>query len=171
MSTYERIKKITDIIIEWAEQKAEDGEIEFDKTFCKDAVVRYKTSNMTLLIPNNSDGKNSGFDDNTRPDHYAYEIECLVTKLKLRLAINYQNISDETRKKCEELLEKYKMMPHDDVTPPTQFRRLCLYEYKFNDSTNEEKIREEMDKLFYQMKGYEEFICYKMDEEKKKKAE
>ena len=171
MSTDERIKKITDIIIEWAEEKAKEGEIEFDKTFCKDAVVRYKTSNMTLLIPNNSDGKNSGFDDNTRPDHYAYEIECLVTKLKLRLAINYQNISDETRKKCEELLEKYKMMPHDDVTPPTQFRRLCLYEYKINDSTNEEKIREEMDKLFYQMKGYEEIICYKMDEEKNKKAE
>ena len=171
MSTDERIKKITDIIIEWAEEKAKEGEIEFDKTFCKDAVVRYKTSNMTLLIPNNSDGKNSGFDDNTRPDHYAYEIECLVSKLKLRLEINYQNISDETRKKCEELLEKYKMMPHDDVTPPTQFRRLCLYEYKINDSTNEEKIREEMDKLFYQMKGYEEFICYKMDEEKNKKAE
>ena len=166
--TQEEVKAI---IMEWAKDKAKQNEIVFDESFCKDAVVRYKTSNMTLLIPNNSDGKNSGFDDNTRPDHYAYEIECLVTKLKLRLAINYQNISDETRKKCEELLEKYKMMPHDDVTPPTQFRSLCLYEYKFNDSTNEEKIKDEMDKLFYQMKGYEEFICYKMDEEKNKKAE
>jgi hypothetical protein len=30
MSTDERIKKITDIIIEWAEQKAEDGELKLE---------------------------------------------------------------------------------------------------------------------------------------------
>ena len=164
-------EEVRAIILEWAREKAKENEIVFDESFCKGSVVRYKTSEMTSLIPDNTEGKLSGFDDGTRPDHYAYEIECLVTKLKLRLAINYQNISDETRKKCEELLEKYKMMPHGDVTPPAQFRRLCLYEYKFKDCMNEEEIRATMNNLFYKMKGYEEFICYKMDEEKKEKAE
>ena len=166
--TQEEVKAI---IMEWAKDKAKQNEIVFDESFCKGSVVRYKTTKMTFLIPNNSDGKNGGFDNRTRPDHYAYEIECMKTKISLILAFSFTNISDETKIKCEKILKKYKKMPEKRETKDSNFRRLCLYKYEFTDSTNEEKIREEMDKLFYQMKGYEEFICYKMNEEKNKKAE
>ena len=130
-------EQITEIIKKWADakskSKADIDKIEFDETFCGGSVVRFKTVKMTSLIPNNTEGKHSGFDDGTRPDHYAYEIECLVTKLKLRLAVNYQNMPDETKKICEVLLEKYKMMPYDDVTLPTQFRRICIYDIDIED--------------------------------------
>ena len=87
------------------------------------------------------------------------------------LSFSYTNIPGETKTMCDKLLNNYRTMSEKRETKDSNFRRLCLYKYEFTDSTNEEKIREEMDKLFYQMKGYEEFICYKMDEEKKRKAE
>ena len=91
---------VKDIIIEWARTKANNKEIEFDDSFCGSRFVRYKTSKMTSLIPNNSDGRLSGWD---RPDHYAYEIECRPTVLNLILTFSYTNISDETKKICEKL--------------------------------------------------------------------
>lgn len=163
------------IIMKWAENKAnekdEDSKIEFDASFCKGAVVRYKTSEMTSLIPDNTEGKLSGFDDGTRPDHYAYEIECRTTVLNLMLSFSYTNISDETKKNCDELLKKFKMMPKlDNEESGDNFFRLCIYDISIKDCKHEEEIRAAMDKLFYEMKGYEKFICYKMDEEKKRKA-
>ena len=81
---------------------------------------------MTLLIPDNIEGKLSGW---KRPDHYAYEIECNQTVLNLMLSFSYTNISDETKKVCERLMAEFKMMPkldcekHDD-----NFFRLCIYD-------------------------------------------
>ena len=43
-------EKVTDIIIEWAEEKAQQGVIVFDKGFCGGNTVRYKTSKMTSFI-------------------------------------------------------------------------------------------------------------------------
>ena len=41
---------VKDVIKEWARNKAENGEIIFDETFCGGKFVRYKTDKMTLLI-------------------------------------------------------------------------------------------------------------------------
>ncbi len=171
MSTDERIKKITDIIIEWAEQKAEDGELKLDTPFCDyysdHSTVRYWTSEMTDLIPDNSEGKDTGFKN---PHHYAFEIECLQEALHLLFAFSYTDISDVTKIKCEEILEKYRMYRMADEKNPTgNFRRVCSFRIKIKNKSKEE-IFNEMNKYFYEMKGYEEFICYKMAEEKKKKA-
>lgn len=48
---------VKDVIKEWARNKAENGEIIFDETFCGGKFVRYKTSKMTSLIPDNIEGK------------------------------------------------------------------------------------------------------------------
>ena len=164
--TAEEIKRI---ITEWAKDKAAQGEIEFDESFCDGVIVRYKTTAMTTIIPNNPDGETSGFHGKSgldRTDHYAYEIECQTNVLNLLLAFSYTNISDETKKTCELLLEKYKMMPKRDVAGNDNFRRLCIYsDEKIKDCKEESEIRDAMDKLLYQMKGYEAFVIYKLKEE------
>ena len=72
MSNDERIKKITDIIIEWAEGKAKNGEIEFDRKYCKHYAdhntVRYWTKETTYLIPDNSEGKETSFGNHNMPE-------------------------------------------------------------------------------------------------------
>ena len=168
--TREEVKKI---IIEWAkdkskqDEKTKKAEIVFDESFCGGFFVRYKTEKMTKLIPDNSEGKSSTW---KKPYHFAYEIECNKTILNLLLSFNYKNISDETKQICEEILEKYKMMPKlEDVDNQGYYRRSCVFEISIKDQSPK-GIWQAMDKLFYQMKGYEEFICFKMDEEKKKKS-
>ena len=155
-------EEIIKIIKEWAQEKAKQGEIEYDNSFCGGLIVRYKTFPMTSLIPNNPDGKKSGFH---RTDHYAYEIECRKTMLNLRLAFSYTNISDKTKQICDELLDKFKMMPKHDITHSDNFQRLCIFsDVNIKECKEEKEIWETMNKLFYQMKGYETFIIYKMQE-------
>lgn len=161
---------VKSIIIEWANAKAkekdETSRIEFDETFCGGVYVRFKTAIMTSLIPDNSEGKLSGW---KRPDHYAYEIQCYKTKLNLMLTFSFTNISDETKRICKELLKKYKMMPKlDSSNSDDNFYRLCIYDISIKDCESKEDVIKAMDIIFYQMKGYEKFICYKIDEEKKK---
>lgn len=164
MSEKFKQEQVTEIIKEWARTKNKNGEIKFDETFCGGLFVRYKTDKMTSFIPDNSEGKLSGW---KRPDHYAYEIECRPTVLNLMLSFSYTNISDVTKKTCEELLTNFKMMPKlDNEKSDDNFFRLCIYDSSIQHLKNEEEIKAEMDKLFYQMKGYEEFICHKLQEGK-----
>jgi hypothetical protein len=164
MSNDVRIKMVTDIIIEWAEN---NKEIEFNRAYCKyyadHNTIRYWTKKLTGLIPNNTNGKESGF-GNFHP--YAFEIECKLETLHFLLAFSYTNISDVTKEKCEEILEKYRMyrmaIPKDYTG---NFRRVCDYKIDIKNKSKEE-IVSEMNKYYYQMKGYEEFICYKMLDEK-----
>ena len=172
MNTDERIKKITDIIIEWAEQKAADEELKLDKSYCDHYsdhnTVRYWTSEMTNLIPDNLEGKETGFKN---PHNYAFEIECFKETLHLLFAFSYTYISDVTKKKCEEILEKYRMYRMAEPKNPTgNSRRVCSFSIDINNKSKEE-IFNEMNKYFYKMQGYAEFICYKMDKKENEKAE
>ena len=51
-----------------------------------------------------------------------------------------------------------------DNKPIGNFRRLCIFDISIKDCREEDQIREAMNKLFYQMKGYETFIIYKLKE-------
>lgn len=158
-------KQVKEIILKWAEEKEKQGEIVFDPTFCN-GYVRYKTTKLTNLIPDNSEGEFSGW--NGRRDHYAYEIECRPTILNLLLSFSYTNISDESKRICDELLRKYKMMPklaNDDSDD--NFHRLCVFDIDIKNYQTEEDILKAMDELFYRMKGYEEFIIFKLKEAEK----
>lgn len=155
-------EQVKEIILKWAEEKAKQGKIVFDPTFCN-GYVRYKTTELTDLIPDNFEGEFGGWSG--RLDHYAYEIECRPTILNLLLSFTYTNIADKSKRICDELLKKYKMMPklaNDDSDD--NFYRLCVFDIKINDCQTEEDIRKAMDELFYRMKGYEEFIIFKLKE-------
>ena len=161
-------EQIIEIIIEWAEQKAKNEEIKFDRKLCKKYndhfTVRYLTPQTTNLIPNNSEGKNTGFEGK---NHYAFEIECRQEVLHLLLTFSYKNITDETKKICEEILDKYKMYRIKNYKKPTgAFRGACSFKINISKCQSKEAIITEMNKYFYMMKGYEEFICHKLQKEK-----
>lgn len=154
-------EKVKEIIIKWAEEKSKQGEIEFDNTFCE-GYVRYRTRELTSLIPDNP----AGIGGWERPYHYAYEIECLQSMLHLQLAFSYKNISDNFKIICEEILEKYKMDPRKEHESARGFfRRACKFDISIK-NLDEDEIRNKMDQLFYQMKGYETFLLYKCNENK-----
>ena len=163
------LEQVTEIIMDWAEGKKKNNEIEFDRAFCKSYAdhntVRYWTTAMTKLIPDNSEGKNAGFDN---PHHYAFEIECKKEVLHLLIAFSYTDISDETKKICEEILEKYRMYNFADPKNPTgNFRRVCSFNIDIKKCVTKDEIITEMDKFYYRMKGYEEFIIFKLKEAEK----
>lgn len=146
------------IVKKWADEKAAKGEIEFDADFCCEKFIRYRTTEMTRLIPDND----SVLKNWNRPFHYCYEIDCKQTLIRLQLAFNYENILDATRNICEDVLDKYRMYTlaeHDSSRG--YFRRVCNFDMDIVDSTTEEEIFAIMDRLFYQMKGYETLIIYK----------
>lgn len=162
MSNMFTADEVKGIIMKWAEDKSKQGEIDFDETFCE-GYIRYRTKELTNLIPDNSSGV-GGWE---RPFHYTYEIECLQSILHLQLAFSYKNISDATKNICEEILEKYKMDPRKEHESARGFfRRSCKFDISIKDCLTENEILDQMDKLFYQMKGYETFILYKCKEEK-----
>lgn len=154
-------EQVKEIILKWAEEKAKQGEIVFDPAFCK-GYVRYKTTRLTKWIPDNSK-ECSGWSG--RREHYAYEIECRPTILNLLLSFSYTNISDKTKRTCDELLRKFKKMHKlDNADSDDNYYRLCVFDIKIKDCQTEEDIRKAMDILFYRMKGYEEFIIFKLKE-------
>ena len=52
----------------------------------------------------------------------------------------------------------------DNEDSDDNYYRLCVFDIKIKDCQTEEDIRKAMDKLFYRMKGYEEFIIFKLKE-------
>jgi len=168
MSTDERIKKITDIIIEWTKQKAEDGKIEFDETFSTNDTIRYRTKEMTKRFPDNpKEGKGWSLGYLKPYPHYFYEIECMSTTLRLKLAFHANDIMPITTKnKCNSIMEKYMNHPlKKDEFKGTLYRIPCIFSCDINERVNENDIRNEMDKLYYQMMGYESCILNNISEE------
>ncbi len=104
---------VTNIIIEWAERKATDKEIEFDKNFSVHTddrdTVRYRTKELTKRFPDNPKGADSGWSLHRHLEpypHYFYEIDCTSKGLKLKLAIHENEIIQITSKnKCESIMK------------------------------------------------------------------
>ena len=159
-------EEVTNIIIDWAERKAKDKEIEFDKNFSVHTddrdTIRYRTKELTKRFPDNPKGIKKGWSLHRYLEpypHYFYEIDCSGKELQLKLAIHKNIIMPITSKnKCDTIMEHY---TNYEVTPEpkgTSYRIPCIFSHKINNCKNEKDIRNEMDKLYYQMKGYESCI-------------
>ena len=170
MSTDERIKKLTNIIGKWAEEKAKSGEIEFDKNFSTPDTIRYRTKELTKRFPDNSKGTDAGWSLHRYLEpypHYFYEIECMSTIIRLKLAFHANDIMQITTKnKCKSIMENYMNHPlKKDEFKGTSYRIPCIFSCKIGECLNEKDIYNKMDKLYYQMKGYESCILNNFNEE------
>lgn len=162
------LEQVTEIIKKWAEEKTIKGDIQFDKDYCKhtkdEDTLRFTTSNLTKWIPENTDGKESDFGNSY---NYAYEIVCMKTKIKLRLAFGYQKISGITKKRVDEVITKYRKKIVKEYEREGSYRRAGKYIKGIDDCHTEEDICKTMDEIFYRMMGYEEFIIFKLEEAEK----
>lgn len=161
-------KRLRDIIIEWAREKADQGEIEFKECFSDEEHICYRTEKIKEFIQeksiDNYDRKRfriKYWKEPVPPFHHAYEIgiDCGKNKnnLYIQLVFNIDSISDITKGICEQIYNNYRDYPQkDDSKGP--YRR--VYKCKTNIEKNEKKesIMLKLDQLFDQMKGYEAFI-------------
>lgn len=160
--------QVKDIIKKWVEEKAKGGEIEFDETFSTNDTIRYRTKEMTKRFPDNPKGKKEGWSLGRFLEpypHYFYEIECKPT-IKLKLAFSCNTMSKSTQHKCDEIMEKY---TNRSIEPEENkghlYRIPCIFHFKIDKNMNESDIRNEMNKLYYQMMGYESCIINNISEE------
>ena len=159
-------KNLQDIIKKWAKEKAAQGIIEFDdkiEAFRCEKFIRYRTKETTALIHDFKGGISTW----GGPYHYFYEIDLQnKTKLRLQLSFCYKNISDQSKQICEAILSKFRMLSRkENENNRGYYRWVCdYYVANIDASLTEEDIKRKMDQLFYQMKGYETFIIYKMQE-------
>lgn len=152
-------KKLRNVILEWAKEKATQGEIVFDEktdAFCCKKFIRYRTNDTTALIHDLEGGISTW----GGPYHYFYEIDLQnKTILRLQLSFCYKNISDQSKEICEEILRKYKIDSRkENESNRGFFRWVCKYDENIDVGLTEEEIKRKMDQLFYQMKGYEAFL-------------
>lgn len=161
-------KSKKEIIIEWAEEKSKLGEIAFDTAFCNgDKFVRYRTKKMTEIINDNiNDSKIIEGTDPWNHYNYFYEVDLQnKTILRLQLSFCYRHNPEKTKHICEEILNNYKMddrKEYDDTKG--NFRWVCKFDISIKGIITEEELKNKMDQIYYMMKGYETFICYKYDE-------
>ncbi len=159
-------KNLQDVIKKWAKEKAAQGIIEFDdkiEAFHCEKFIRYRTKETTALIHDFKGGISTW----GGPYHYFYEIDLQnKTKLRLQLSFCYKNISDQSKGICEAILSKFRMLSRmENENNRGYYRWVCdYYVANIDASLTEEEIKRKMDQLFYQMKGYETFIIYKMQE-------
>lgn len=165
-------KRLRDIIIEWAKEKAAQGEIEFKECFCREKHISYRTKETTRLIQEKSV---ENYDRNRYriiywkkpepPYHYVYEIgiDSEKNKLYLQLVFNYTGISDVTRKICDHIYNNYRYYPRkDDLT--RDYRRVRYFDANIEKAEDKAAIEQKMEQLFSQMKEYETFIIYHLRE-------
>ena len=139
-------KRLRDIIIEWAKEKAAQGEIEFKECFCREKHISYRKKPEP-------------------PYHYVYEIgiDSEKNKLYLQLVFNYTGISDVTRKICDHIYNNYRYYPRkDDLT--RDYRRVRYFDANIEKAEDKAAIEQKMEQLFSQMKEYETFIIYHLRE-------
>ena len=153
-----------EIIIEWAKEKAQNGEIVFDTAFNGEKFVRYRTNEMTKLINDNvNEIKLLEGTDPWNHCNYFYEVDLQnKTILRLQLAFCYRHNPDKIKSICEELLKEYKMDTRkENESSRGNFRWICKFDIDIKGVISEEELKMRMDQIFYMMKGYETFICFK----------
>ena len=162
--------RIRDIIIEWAKEKAEQGEIEFNKGYTGEVHICYRTNKIKELMQEKSaENYNRNrfriiyWNKPEPPYHYVYEIgvDSKENKLYLQLVFNFDSISDITKGICEQIYNNFRDYPRKDDLKKS-YRRVRYYKTSIEINEKKESIMLKLDQLFDQMKGYEAFIINKL---------
>ena len=150
-------KSKKDIIIEWAKEKAEQGEFDYDIAFNGKEFVRYRTKKMTELINDNFNrSKISTGDKLWNYFTYFYEIDLkLKTKLRLQFVLCYKHNPEKAKMIYENYLKKYKNDPRKESDG---YNWVFSFSIDINDSITEKELKNRMDIIYDMMKKYEASI-------------
>ena len=153
----DRASELADIIQLWAKQKSKEGEIDFNPENSSKCYVRFKTKNMSYLLPDYPSAKSAWKTNN----FYFYEINNIDGKeFYITLALNSTNIPDELRAVCNKI---------NSVFPSRPNKVNWVYRYPFttnssktNDELTEEKIFKQLNDKFDKVKIFEKELLDKL---------
>ena len=95
---------IRDIVFQWAQDKAREGTILFDRKYSADRFIRFQTETMRRIMPDSEDA----FSAWGTHSYYYYEIVNVSGyELSMQLAINSLDISNDLRKTSDQIEKLY----------------------------------------------------------------
>ena len=153
----DRASEVAEYFRNWGSQKTKEGEIEIILDKCNKTYTRFKTSTMSVILPDAEEAL-SGW--NTK-NHYFYEIiNNGGTEFYIQISFSAKNIPDNLREICDEINIHYPAR-HQKVNWQWRlpFRTRTS---KINLDTPEEKIYELLNKKLEEVKAFEKSLWTKM---------
>ncbi|HPR92421.1 MAG TPA: PD-(D/E)XK nuclease family protein [Candidatus Dojkabacteria bacterium] len=147
----DRASDIAEIFRDWAEQATRRGEIQVVLEKCSKSHTRFKTKNMSMLLPDAAEAQ-SGW--NTR-NHYFYEIDYNgVDEFQIQLAFSAKNIPSDLKEMCERISKFY---PSKQNKTNWEWRKVfSTRKSKIDDETSEDTIFEQLDKKLCEINEFEQ---------------
>lgn len=139
--------ELAEIFKKWAIKKTDNGEIEVVIEQCKKYHTRFKTSYMSLLLPDAKEAKSGWGTKN----HYFYEIyyDRYKNDFRIQLAFSGKDIPTELRGMCERINNKRLKV---NFQWRTTYRTKSS---KVKDEIIEEEIFKQLDKKLEEINAYE----------------
>lgn len=156
----DRASDLAAILLSWAKEKTESGDIEVVTDKCVKSYTRFKTKGMSALLPD-SDSSLSGWGT---PNYYFYEIRNNDGKeFYVQLSLSSKDIPDELRDMCDRINEHY---PARQKKVNWQWRSPFSTKHsKVEEEMSEEKIFEQLDKKLSEIFAFEEKLTKLLQQE------
>ena len=146
----DRASQLADIIHNWAIEMTSKGEIEYDPDKSGKIFTRFKTKAMSNILPNSTNSKSGWGTDN----YYFYEIKNIDGKeFFIQFVVSSKNIPVDLRDICNRI---------NDFFPSRQQKANWLWRTHFStrhaktdEDLTEEKIYEQLNKRFEEIKMFE----------------
>lgn len=146
----DRAMDVANIFKAWAIEKTDMGEMEVALEKCGKTYVRFTTKIMTDIFPD-SEEADSGWNTKNR---YFYEIRNIDGNgFLMSLSLSSRNLTDEQREICNRINEFY---PSKQQKSNWQWRTpFATKQVKIDEEMSEEKIFEQLDKRWEEIKAFE----------------
>ena len=147
----DRASDVATIFKSWAKEMTEKGELEVVLDKCNKSYTRFKTKVMSEVLPDTHE-PSSGW--NTK-NYYFYEIRNIYgEKFLIQLSLSSKSIPEKLLNICNKINEDFPSRQQKENwqwrTPFTSRRS------KINEEISEEKIYEELNKMWEEVKDFEE---------------
>jgi len=157
----DRASEAADIFRQWATEMAAKGEIFFNIDDCSKKFTRFKTANMSELLPD-ADEARSGW---KTKNHYFYEIvyDGDHDQYFIQLSFSGKNIPEDLKNMCERINVYY---PCKQQKANWQWRtHYKTKQYKIDNEHSEEKIYNRLNEKLIEIKEFEKQLKDKLDQE------
>lgn len=154
------VGQLHNIIADWCKKQERAGKIKFDEKHSSKTLLRFTTETMTSILPDADDALSVWKTKN----FYFYEFQIDKTIIWIRLNLNFNNIPDEQREICNQLL----VVRGNKTAFVSQTSIWSGEKYELGDSVPseaEEEILEHLDKVLKEMFVFESKIVADMESE------
>jgi hypothetical protein len=157
----DRASALAGIIHKWAEKKAEENELIYVSDKSGKTCTRFKTRAMSDLMPDSPDTLSSWGTSN----YYFYEIRNNDGKeFYIQFVLNSKDIPSSLRTVCDRINQHF---PSRQQKVNWQWRTpFATKRVKVDDDLSEEKVFEQLDKKWEDIKAFETRLLSRLDSER-----